>query len=69
MGISTNRHTFDTVFDNVNRQTFGADRMPLILHFDRPAHFRYLHLSLQERESFHLGDVRIWAKSFLQPVR
>lgn len=69
VGISTNRYTFETVFDNVNRQPFGADRMPLILQFDRPARFRYLQLSLQERASFHLGDVRIWAKSFLQPVR
>lgn len=69
VGISTNPYTFETVFDNVKRQPFGADRTPLILHFDRPAHFRYLHLSLQEREFFHLGDVRIWAKSFLQPVR
>lgn len=69
VGISTNRYTFETKFDNVDRQPFGVDRAPLIINFDRPANFRYLQLSLQERSPFHLGDVRIWAKSFFQPAR
>lgn len=68
VGVSTNRYTFDTVFDNASRQTFGADGRPLIVSFEKAGHFRYIQLELQERNYFHLGDLKVWAYSFLNAI-
>jgi len=69
VGVSTNRCSFDTVFDNVGRQPFGQSGQPLTLQFDTPLKARYIRLSLEEAEAFHLGDVRLWAHSFLDAQR
>ena len=65
IGVSTNRYTFEPVFKNVARRTFGQDGKPLFLSFDKPGHFRYLQLELEERNYFHLAEVKVWAMSFL----
>jgi len=68
VGLSTNRYSFANAYRSVHRQVFGADGKPLVLSFDTPGHFRYLQLELEERNHFHLAQIKVWAMSFLNPL-
>lgn len=65
VGVSSSRYQFTNVFRHVTKPVFGVDGRPLVLGFAQLTPLRYLQLELEQKEYFHLSQIRIWGQSFL----
>jgi hypothetical protein len=67
ISMSNDNNLFTNVYKNASRTTFGLNGMPLCLKFNAVTPFRYLQLELEDRNYFHLAEIKIYARSFLNP--